>query len=151
MAPSKNASRSSGKYFTNHVLRLCLHLSCRSELDLDYDSYHEDYYDRYCQKATPGSSHALLLVCVPHKAKGKGAKVDSSSLLSPVVSAPRRCLPHSCQSSCLCCLLLLNSQTLTHRCTHTLKVIYFSTYRVEHLLWRHMYCGCTMKAPIWEL
>lgn len=111
--------------------------SCRPEFDLDYDSYHEDYYDRYCQKAhTPYCSHTLLLVCVSQE-----AKADSSSPLFLVVSALRRCLPHSCQSSCLCLqhyLLLLNSHELTCHThtqihTHSKKYIFPCIYRVAHL------------------
>lgn len=32
---------------------VCTSPTCRADLDLDCDSYHEDYYDRYCHPAPP--------------------------------------------------------------------------------------------------
>lgn len=59
---------------------VCTSPACRADLDLDYDSYHEDYYDRYCHPAP--HTHFMLLVCVSN-----WAQEDSSSLLPPLVSA----------------------------------------------------------------
>lgn len=56
-------------HFANFLPHVCLNLSCSSDFDLDYDSYHEDYYDRYCQKAAHAGSHTLLLVCVTQETK----------------------------------------------------------------------------------
>lgn len=71
-------------------------------------------------------AHTPYCLSVCHTRLKEEARMDSSSLLSPKVSAPPHCLPHSCQSSCLClqcCLLLLNSQELT-RHTHTHKCMF---------------------------
>lgn len=148
MSASKSASCRFVKYFTNHLLRLrlFLHPSCRSEFDLDYDSYHEDYYDRYCQKATHGSSHTLLLVCVSQEAKGKEAELDSSSLLSPVVSAPRHCLPHSLSVIVSLPTVLPvttqqpGAQSLRSRSYTKAHALRRSFPRTE-LLWGHSFCG----------
>ena len=67
---------------SNLLSRLCLHLSCSSDLDLDCDSYQEDCYDRYCQRAAP-LAHVCLCAL---------KEVDSSSPLPP---SPSR----------VCCLL----------------------------------------------
>ncbi len=94
---------------------------------------------------TPYSSSAC------HGGLKEEAKADSSSLLPPEVYAARRCLPHSCQSSCLCsqcCLLLLNSQELTHH-TQTHK----RTHTQIYLLWKYTFTvkDCSAQTKLYDL
>lgn len=46
--------------FQKQLLMQLFTLSSRSEFDLDYDSYQEDYYDRYCQQIISLLEHQRL-------------------------------------------------------------------------------------------
>lgn len=68
---------------------LSVSLICRTEFDLDYDSYHEDYCDRYCQKAICMAGHTPYCLLVCERGLKQDAEADSSFL------------PHSHQSTSL--------------------------------------------------
>ena len=118
-------------------LGLCLHLPCRSEFDLDYDSYHEDYYDRY----TSGSSHTLLLVCMSQDAQEGG----SSGFFILGVSNGLRCLSFSAtQLSVILSLLTMLPVTTQQPCTHCML---HTEHANAHFLWRHPDGSITFEHP----
>lgn len=84
----KRAHRFEAADPSNLLSCLRLHLSCSSDLDLDCDTYQEDYYDRYCQKAAAACSRLFMCRCRRWILHPWGGPHPPTSVC---------CLLHSCQ------------------------------------------------------
>lgn len=137
--------------FTNFLPCPCLHLSRSADLDLDYDSYHEDYYDRYCHTA----AHTHLIACLRVTVGSRGfiiiAVAGCLCFLGGAGGyvAARCTVCYNCQSS-----LLLNSRAWCLRIHFSHWVSYPSrrhlTFATQLSIYKTRFHVALFSSPVFQ-